>query len=148
MIRFKHYISELHIWQPTKAQTKGIARGDMPQVRTSDYEELIEFLRTKDIKLKKMKVKASALKATQRNFNVDKITSAAQNYSTLHKAKPIIVSSDNYIIDGHHRWLGAVNVGGDIDIYKANVNVNELLDAVKEFPKSFTKNINEETNDI
>ena len=144
MLSFKQYINELHIWQPAKSQTKGIARGAMPQVKTADYDELISFLRTKNIRLKEMKVKADTLKATQKNFNVDKITSAAQNYSKLHKAKPIIVSADSYIIDGHHRWLGAVNVGGDIRIYKANVNVDELLDAVKEFPKSFTKNINEE----
>lgn len=143
MLSFKRFVKEYHIWHPPASKTKGVARGDMPQVRTSDYEKLIRFLNTKDIKLKKMKVRADTLKATQRNFNKDKIASAAQNYSTLHKAKPIIVSKDGYIIDGHHRWLGAVNVGGEINIYKANVNVNDLLDAVREFPKSFTKNINE-----
>lgn len=144
MIRFTEYLNEFHIWEPKRSQTKGIARGDMPQVKSSDYDELLSFLKDKGIRMKRDKVKAKSLKATQRNFNQDKITKAAQNYTTLSKAKPIIVSSDNYIIDGHHRWLGAVNVGGDINIYKANVKVDELLNAVREFPKSFTKNINEE----
>lgn len=143
MLRFREYLVEFAIWEPNKSQTKGIARGDMPQVKSSDYDELLSFLKSKGIRMSKQKVEAKTLKATQRNFNKDKIASAAQNYTSLHKAKPIIVSSDNYIIDGHHRWLGAVNVGGDINIYKANVKVDDLLDAVREFPKSFTKNINE-----
>jgi GTP-sensing pleiotropic transcriptional regulator CodY len=120
----------------------------MPQIKTSDYDELLKFLQGKDIQLTKKKVRAKTLKATQRNFNRDKIVSAAANYHKLHKAKPIIVSSDNYIIDGHHRWLGAYNVNCDIHIYHANVNINDLLDAVKQFPKSYTKNINEESNEL
>lgn len=144
MLRFKSYLNEFAIWEPSKSKTKGIARGDMPQVKSSDYDELLAFLKSEGIRMKREKVKADTLKATQRNFNKDKIASAAQNYNELHKAKPIIVSADNYIIDGHHRWLGAVNVGGDITIYRSNVKVNELLDAIRNFPKSFTKNINED----
>lgn len=136
------------MWKPRANQTKGIARGHMPQIKTSDYDELLKFLQSKDIQLTKKRVKAKTLKATQRNFNQKKIVSAAENYPTLYKAKPIIVSSDNYIIDGHHRWLGAYNVDGDIQIYHANVDVDDLLDAVKEFPKSYTKNINEESNEL
>ena len=144
MISFKSYIREFHVWQPRGNKTKGIARGHMPQVKGDDYDELLKFLQSKNIRMKKKKVKAKTLKATQRNFNRKKIIGAIANYHTLHKAKPIIVSSDNYIIDGHHRWLGAYNVDGDIHIYHANVNANDLLDAVKEFPKSFTNNINED----
>lgn len=143
MLRFVEYIKEFKVWEPKPSQTKGIKRGHMPQVKTADYDELIVFLKKKGISLTAKSVKANTLKATQSNFNKDKIVSAAANYHTLHQAKPIIVSSDNYIIDGHHRWLGAYNVGGDINIYKANVKVDDLLQAVKDFPKSFTKTINE-----
>lgn len=147
MLRFTQYIREFKVWEPKPSQTKGIKRGNMPQVKTADYDELIAFLKKKDIRLSLKSVKANTLKATQSNFNKDKIVDAAANYSTLHKAKPIIVSSDNYIIDGHHRWLGAYNVKGDIKIYKANVDVDELLQAVRDFPKTFTKTI-DELNDV
>lgn len=143
MIRFTEYLNEFKVWEPKASQTKGIKRGNMPQVKSADYDELLAFLKKKGIRLSLKTVKANTLKATQSNFNKDKIVGAAANYATLHKAKPIIVSSDNYIIDGHHRWLGAYNVGGDIKIYKANVKVDDLLQAVREFPKAFTKNINE-----
>lgn len=143
MKSFKSYIAEFKVWEPKPSQTKGISRGNMPQVRSADYDELLAFLKSKKISMTKKTVKANTLKATQRNFNKDKIVGAAAKYSTLKDAKPIIVSKDNYIIDGHHRWLGAHNVGGDITIYQANVKVDDLLKAVREFPKTFTKNINQ-----
>lgn len=144
MITFKLYLNEFKVTMPKAHQTLGIARGHMPQVKSSDYDELIDFLDNEGIKLIKKTVKAKVLKATQRNFNQDKIIGAAANYHTLSTAKPIIVSADNYVIDGHHRWLGALNVGGDITIMQANVKVEELLTAIRKFPKTFTKNINEE----
>ena len=88
-------------------------------------------------------VKATKLKATQSDFNVDKIVDKISSIKTLGKAKPLIVSSDSYIIDGHHRWLAAKNVGGSIDVMQSNVKVKELLKHVYSFPKTFTKGINE-----
>lgn len=146
MITFKLYLNEFKVTMPKASQTLGIARGHMPQVKSSDYDELVDFLKGENIKFTKGKVDAKSLKATQRNFNQDKIIGAAANYHTLSNAKPIIVSSDNYVIDGHHRWLGALNVGGDITIMKANVKVDDLLTAIRKFPKTFTKNINEESD--
>lgn len=143
MLGFKSYIHEFKVWEPNASQTKGIARGNMPQVDSKDHNELTQFLNKKGIALQNKTVKPNTLKATQRNFNKDKVVSAAANYETLYKAKPIIVSSDNYIIDGHHRWLGAYNVNGQINILKANVKVDDLIDAVRKFPKTYTKTINE-----
>lgn len=146
MLRFREYLKEFKVSMPDAKNTLGIKRGHMPQVDSKDHDELIKFLNDKGIKITKRKVAAKTLKATQANFNKDKVVGAAANYHTLHKAKPILVSKDNYIIDGHHRWLGALNVGGDINIIQANVNVQELLKAVREFPKTYTKNINEENS--
>jgi hypothetical protein len=143
MLSLRGYLKEFKVWEPKASQTKGITRDNMPQVKSSDHEELLVFLKSKGIRLSKKTVKAKTLKATQKNFNKDKIVGAAANYGTLSKAKPIIVSKDNYIIDGHHRWLGSYNVGGDITILQANVKVDELLKAVREFPKTYTKNINQ-----
>lgn len=143
MERFKSYIAEFKVEYPDAKSTLGIPRDEMPQVKSKDYDELIAFLKKKKIRMTKKTIKAKGLKATQSNFNVDKITQAVDKYKTLATAKPIIVSSDGYVIDGHHRWLGAVNVGGDIAIMQASVKAKELLDAINEFPKTFRKNINQ-----
>ena len=143
MIRLKTYLTELKVEYPDAKKTLGIPRDKMPQVKSKDYEELIEFLSKKNITMKLRSVKAKDLKATQSNFNVDKIVKAASKYSTLAKAKPIIVSSDGDVIDGHHRWLGALNIRGNVSIMQANVKAKELLSVINEFPKTFNKNINE-----
>jgi hypothetical protein len=142
-MRFRTYITEFKVEYPDAKKTLGIPRDKMPQVKSKDYDELIAFLKKRKIKMTKRKVKAKDLKATQSNFNVDKITQAVDKYKTLATAKPIIVSSDGYVIDGHHRWLGAVNVGGDIAIMQASVKAKELMDAINQFPKTFNKNINQ-----
>lgn len=145
MKSFRDYLNEFKITVPHPKHTLGIARGHMPQVNSSDIDELNAFLKANGVHLKKETVKADTLKATQRNFNQDKILGMAAKYHTLSKAKPILVSADNYVIDGHHRWLGALNVNGNIDIMRADINAHELLDLVHEFPKSYKKNINEVT---
>lgn len=143
MKRFSSYIAELKVEYPDAKKTLGIPRDRMPQVKSKDYDELIAFLKKRKIRMAKKKIKANQLKATQSNFNKDKIVQAVDKYKTLATAKPIIVSSDGYVIDGHHRWLGAVNVGGDISIMQASVKAKELLDAINDFPKTFNKTIDQ-----
>ena len=143
MKKFRTFFTELRVDRPNAKDTLGIERGKMPQVRSKDYDDLIKHLKKNGVRVQKKAVKASTLKATQSNFNVDKIVDKISNIKTLGKAKPLIVSSDNYIIDGHHRWLAAKNVGGSIDVMQSNVKVKELLKHVYSFDKTFTKGINE-----
>ena len=143
MKKFKTYIAELRVERPNAKDTLGIKRDKMPQVRSKDYDELIAHLKKNGVSVQKKSVKATKLKATQSDFNVDKIVDKISSIKTLGKAKPLIVSSDSYIIDGHHRWLAAKNVGGSIDVMQSNVKVKELLKHVYSFPKTFTKGINE-----
>jgi len=143
MKNFKSFILEFKVEVPAAKDTLGISRDEMPQVKSADYDALIAHLQKNGIKMKKKTVKASSLKATQKNFNSDKIVKAIASIETLGKAKPIIVSADNYVIDGHHRWLAAKNVGANIDIIQASVNADELMKSVYSFPKTFTKNINQ-----
>lgn len=134
-------LNELKVDIPDKKDTLDIPRHKMPQVASKDYDELVSYLSQKGLKLQKKKVKASALKPTQSNFNVDKVVGGIAKMKTMNQTKPLIVSSDNYIIDGHHRWLSVKNTGGSLDIVQANVPVKELLKHVKEFPKAFTRTI-------
>jgi len=143
MKKFSTFIREFKVEVPAAKDTLGIPRDEMPQVKSDDYDALLAHLQKNGIKTQKKSVKASTLKATQKNFNTDKIVKAIGNIKTLSKAKPILISSDNYVIDGHHRWLAAKNVGGNIDVMQATAKVDELMKAVHSFPKTFTKNINQ-----
>ena len=59
--------------------------------------------------------------------------------------KSVIVSSDDYILDGHHRWLVAVNTGTDLNVYRVNMPAYELYDLVNQFEKVYYKDIYDET---
>ena len=77
-----------------------------------------------------------------------------QNVNTSKLVKPIIISNDNFIIDGHHRWyvrknLIETNTNGlnDEEVYNENINVviidykiKTVLRKLKEFKINYNKN--------
>lgn len=134
MISFKRYLEE-KMFIPKKKDTLGIDRVNMPQIRAEDYPDFIAYLKKNNIHLIKRHVKANTLKAVQHDFNTNIILKTIETSSTLTKSKPIIASSDNYIVDGHHRWLGAHNTGGTVDILQADVKIQKLMSVVYKYPK-------------
>ena len=131
-------IDELKIVKPDPKDTMGIKRNQMPQVATKDYPEFMDYLKDNGAEFKKETVPAKSLKAVQGEFS-DQGVEKALRKSKLKKAS--IVSSDNYIIDGHHRWVAALNTRQDVDIIRVNMPAKELLELVKNFNKTTYKDI-------
>ena len=94
------------------------------------------------------------LKPTLKNIKKNKIQKMKQNVNTSKLVKPIIISNDNFIIDGHHRWyvrknLIETNTNGlnDEEVYNENINVviidykiKTVLRKLKEFKINYNKN--------
>lgn len=133
-------LTELKIEKPDSKNTLGIKRADMPQIKSDDYPEFIEYLKQNGAILKNQKnVSADILKPIQSEFSDAGIEKQMQKKGVR---KKVIVSSDNYIIDGHHRWLVAVNTGDTVDVLRiTNINVRDLLKLVLDFPKTYFKDI-------
>ena len=131
-------LKELKIVKPDPKDTMGIKRNEMPQVATKDYPEFMDYLKDNGAEFKKETVPAKSLKAVQGEFS-DQGVEKALRKRKLKKAS--IVSSDNYIIDGHHRWVAALNTGQDVDIIRVNMPAKELLKLVKDFSKTTYKDI-------
>jgi len=145
MIRFKRLFVENTIDVPEKEDTLDIDRKDMPQViKSTDVKDFISYLKTNGIITNKRLVDPSKLKATQGQFHKEKIKNlmAAIEDGKL-KKEPILISKDNYVVDGHHRWLAFSNLGRDLTVYQVNTNADELIDLMKAYPKSFTKKLYE-----
>jgi len=129
---------------PSKKSTLDIDRKEMPQVASKDVVNFIRHLKKNDIKVTRKKVDPSSLNATQGQFHKKKISDLIDAMDKSdYNPKPIITSKDMYILDGHHRWLAHVNTGEDIEIYHIDLPINELIDVVKQYPKSFTKKLYE-----
>jgi Protein of unknown function (DUF3626) len=86
--------------------------------------------------------KAAYLRATQRELNGRKVAGVVQMLRAGPiDTPPMIVSSDNYIIDGHHRWAARValdsadNRLGDYElpVLRADIKIVDLLREANEF---------------
>lgn len=101
-----------------------ISRNIMPQF--SDIS--IEIFKKK-FKHKNIIINSSALKPVQKEIYIDKINDMKNKYSPdkICNEMPVIISKDNYIIDGHHRWYYCNTNNKTINVYKFDYSVLKLL---------------------
>ena len=137
----KPRVSELKIEKPKSVDTKGLKRSEMPQIHKDHYKEFIDYLQDNGAKFAKYTMPAKQLKATQGEFSDKGVVKQALKQLRGEPRKPVIASEDNFIIDGHHRWLLAWNTGDSVDVFKVNKPADELLKLVKKFPKTTYKDI-------
>ena len=134
-------IKELKIEKPKSLDTKGMKRVEMPQIHKNDYNEFIDYLKDNGAEFTKQIMPAKQLKATQGEFSDKGVEKQLMKYIKGEAKKPVIASNDNFIIDGHHRWLVAWNTGDTLEVFKVNIDADELLKLVKNFPKTTYKDI-------
>lgn len=129
---------------PNTDQNLGIKRIDMPQINTNQF--LADVEAHPDINYTKDVVDTDMLLPTQDQFNNDKVKSIVMSIRSGAPQTPIIVSNDNYIVDGHHRWAAYDNIGTPAPVVRINTDVNSLLDFLKDKPYVQNKSINESVN--
>jgi cytidylate kinase len=146
---FSVQIDELKIEKPDPKDTLGVKRKDMPQVKSDDYAEFIEYLKKNGATFTKETIPARDLKAMQKEFSDEGIMKQLmKNIEQGPNRKAVIASSDDYIMDGHHRWLVAINTGRDLNVFRVNLPAYELYDLVNKFEKTYYKDIYNERGSI
>jgi hypothetical protein len=123
----------------------GILRKNMPQIKAANVPEFISWLKKDGITTTSKNEPLKNLKMTQKEVNLDKIRGMINDAPELALSKPIIVSKDNYILDGHHRFVALLNKNKKASLmaYRVNINMSELLGLARNFPKSIKQGINE-----
>jgi len=137
---FPTLITELRIDIPS-GEGMGIPRKKMPQIKSSDYPEFIDYLADNGATFTKEVVPPQSLKPVQKEFSKQGVEKQIKKAAKGKPKKPVIASSDDYIMDGHHRWLVALNTKDNVDIYRVNKPGKELLDLLLAFPKVYFKDI-------
>jgi adenylate kinase family enzyme len=120
-----------------------ISRELLPQVANADLPDYFNWLKTnKQISCITTELPVSSLHPSQGDFNEEKIAEL-MTHRLEELKKPIIVSSDFFVLDGHHRWLALLNMDQNdtIPVVMTNVKIMDLLAATKEYPKSFTRTV-------
>lgn len=111
----------------------GIPRAEMPQIKSEHRGAMTQFMNARGISHQQEEVPADSLKPTQAEFSPAKVELAAKREGG---DRSILVSSDNYVLDGHHQWLAKRDSGDPIKIIRLNAPIHDLIGAAHEFPSS------------
>lgn len=125
-------MNEETIQIPYMSKSLDIARSRMPQISHDKRDQFFSYLKEKGIKHETVKVTPRELLPTQKNFSKDIVANLMAKKPKLNAP---MVSSDNYILDGHHRWLADYNTdkNGAMRVIRIDLPINELLKAARGF---------------
>ncbi len=121
---------------PKESGTLEIPRTEMPQIKSEARGALTQFFKGRGIDHTQESVPASSLKPTQAEFSPAKVEQAI-NYKDGDRS--ILVSSDNYIIDGHHQYMAKLaqsSTDPNVDVIRINAPIKEILQTIPEFPSA------------
>lgn len=125
----------------------GLPRIDMPQIKSTDMRDFIKFLKDERITVSNKTVSVSKLKLTQLEIDKKKVGEML-GVSSSSLDKPVLVSKDWFILDGHHRITALYNKDPKhrIRVIQVNLNIGSLLKTAKRYPKVMYKTVNEKSN--
>lgn len=121
-------------------------RGVMPQIDHSHLSKFRLFMAQHGIESTSETVPATSLGATQADFSVDKIKGLMDPSAESELRKPIVVTQDNYVLDGHHRWLANYNKDTEANqnVIRLHSGIHAAFHLAKSFPLATSRGINED----
>lgn len=130
-----------------KGHTK---RKDMPVIGSKDLDGYKKFLKEKNIKFTETKISVKDLNPIQSQIYFNKSMGSIVEFGIdktedFLDTKTTIVSSDNFIIDGHHRYLTALLISPSFkfNCIKVGLPLKELLKISLEYADSIGNQRNE-----
>ena len=125
-----------------KKANAAVAAGADATSDKSPFEMMLDHFREQGISISEpTPMNVGELKATQRDIQAKKATGmaeAAMNESVpwSPNLNPIVISSDNHILDGHHRWAAMAMLGdkGQMKVIRVDLPMTELLDRSYDTP--------------
>lgn len=120
-------------------------RKDMPQIDTQNLSKAIDMVSDK-VRITKGKIAAGKLKKSQKELYKDKIEGIAARFTSPDKFKPLIISKDNHIVDGHHRWGAAIHKWGTevkIPIIRIDLPIMKAIKLYKDIANDLGESVQE-----
>lgn len=114
---------------------KAIPRKDMPQIDDRSVDDLIAFLKREGIKTERITIAPWLVKPRQRmSDTVDLV------YPPIPAAmaRPVLLSRDNFIIDGDHHWETFMRFKYPLmPAYRFDRPFDEMLKVLRRFPEVY-----------
>lgn len=117
-------------------------RHNMPQISAGDMDSFLSMIKKNGITVDRGNKAVKTLKPVQKELNHDAINRMGEAPPEI-KNKPVIVSKDNYILDGHHRWAHKKSLGENTKVLCVTIGVNydKLVEIAKKFDKVYYKDV-------
>ena len=125
----------------TPENSLGITRDEMPQIDGKDIPAFLKHVKNSDRDYEKCSIPAKDLKPSQSELDTDKAADIWKN-DKAHE-HPIVVSQDNYVLDGHHRWLAVQQnePESEMKCIKLGDNAKPALELMHNFKKVKVRDI-------
>lgn len=137
---YSQLIAEAEI--STLPNSLNIPRHKMPQISNFHIRDYIQFLQQSGVEVVSGNIPVKNLKPTQHEINVDKVKRLLRvDNSAL--SKPVIISKDNYLLDGHHRAyaLYTKDPAHKIRVIRVNTDIRTLLRLSHTYPNVYYSSI-------
>lgn len=113
----------------------GLSRSSMPQIDDHKQQDFHDYLEANGVSIEAGQVPIGSLRLTQNEVNkmkVWKLMKAIRNKKPIGR---VWVSSDNYVVDGSHRYVAALNIDGKqrMKVYKVDMPALEFVKLAKKF---------------
>lgn len=99
MIRFRDKIRE------------AMARAELPQVPAGSHEEVVERMIRGGVEVQGADIEVDVLRPVQDGINRQKVENIKDSLQAGESMRPIVISQDGYVLDGHHRWVAMKEAG-------------------------------------
>lgn len=147
----KQFVGNYSLLLNRLSVSKDTKRKDMPVIDWTQIEGFREFLKKNKIKSVYKSQEVGNLNPIQGQIYFDNVINSLVRHGkpsagSEHTRKTMIVSSDNYIIDGHHRWASMIITDPTLKVRTLVVNlpIETLLDIALKYGDSIGNIRNEE----
>jgi len=115
-----------------------IMREDMPQIKGKDFPEMLRLFKTYEVPYRLLNMRVYDLKPTQDDVIPKKVDAIVKSIKNGKEMPPLLISSDEYIIDGHNRWCAFKQIDPESIIKVCRIG----------FPKMIALQLMNKTEDI
>lgn len=109
----------------------GLRRDEMPQLDHEECLAFLDWLKADGVSVRPEAIDPAALGRTQKAINGQKV----QGMVRAHRLgkfpgltdQRIVISSDNYVLDGHHRWAALRQLGSPMKVWRVDMPIDKLV---------------------
>lgn len=109
-----------------------LERKFMPQISNHEQSDVIRSLKEEGIECELLKLFPEQIRHSQSKVNKEKVRSIIRDVLSGKSIPPIFISEDNFVIDGHHRWIAFKIINEPIKCIKIGLPQKEAIIKFKE----------------